>query len=167
MIIRIGLAVALLAVAACGSSPSAPPVAGSSGPAVALASPGIASRTQAWLGFAACLRRHGANVPDPTFDQQGNPVWAVSPKSQSTAAIQACASYLQAASIGKTNQAPTAAQLAQETQFARCMRQHGITNFPDPDPQTGAFPNTFDKTSPALQPAMQACRQFAQTGKGG
>ena len=27
------------------------------------------------LQYAACMRAHGANVPDPTFDQNGKPQW--------------------------------------------------------------------------------------------
>ena len=152
----------LLVAAACGSSPSAPRVAGSTGRAAAVSSPAAATsaqRTHAWLAFAACIRAHGANLPDPTFDQSGNPQWSVNPKTLPQAAVTACRSDLQAASGGSSGQAPTAPQLAQLTRFAQCMRQHGIPNFPDPDPQTGGF-NGVDKNSPALQAAAQACEQY-------
>jgi len=161
MRIQTGLVVALLAAAACGSSASAPPVAGSSGHTVAaVSSPAanaVAQRTHAWLTFAACMRAHGANLPDPSFDQDGNPQWPVNPKTQSGPAFAACQSALQGTSAGKSTRPPTAAELAALTRFARCMRQHGIADFPDPDPQTGGFANV-DKANPSLQAATKACQ---------
>jgi hypothetical protein len=165
MLIRTALAAAaaLLAAAACGSSLSAPRVAGSTGrPAAAVSSPQAvttAQRTRAWLDFAACMRAHGASLPDPSFDQNGNPQWSVNPKAQPQTAVTACQSYLQAVSAGRTGQAPTAAQLAQLTRFAQCMRQHGVPTFPDPDQQTGSF-DGVDKNRPALQAAARACQQY-------
>jgi hypothetical protein len=170
MRIPIALAAALLASAACGSSPSAPPVAGSSGHLTALSSPAstTAQREHAWLAWTACVRRHGGDIPDPAFNQEGSPQWQTNvAKNQPAAALDACKSLLQATDAGRTSHAPTAAELAQESRFAQCIRQHGVPAFPDPDPQTGRFPPTFDKTSPALQPAEQACAQDAPKGKGG
>jgi len=166
MVIRTALAAvaALLAAAACGSSPASPRVAGSTGgPAAAVGSPHAttaAQRTRAWLDFAACIRAHGGSLPDPSFDPNGNPQWSVNPKTVPRAALLACQSDLQGTSGGKNDQAPTAAELAQLTRYARCVRQHGLPNFPDPNPQTGGF-DGIDKTSPALQAAAQACRQFS------
>jgi hypothetical protein len=155
---------ALLVTAACGSSSSAPHVAGSTGrPAAAVSSPAAlttAQRTRAWLGFAACMRAHGANLPDPSFDQSGNPQWSVSPKQQPQAAFTACQSYLQALDVGGARPAPTAAQIAQLTRLAQCMRQHGVPNFPDPNPQTGRF-DGVDGNDPTIQAAGQACKQYA------
>jgi hypothetical protein len=114
-----------------------------------------------WLSFAACLRAHGANEPDPTFDQDGNPQWAIEPKNLPSDATDACGSILQAASLQR-RPAPTAAQLARLTQYAQCLRQHGVADFPDPDPQTGSYPTTSDPTKEAAFPAaQQACRQLA------
>jgi hypothetical protein len=162
------LAAALLGAAACASTPQAPRVAGSTGQAVAAASPSSsgltpAQRTRAWLGFAACLRSHGANVPDPSFDPDGNPQWPVNPKTGSSqAALVACSSSLQGVSTGRAAAAPTAAELAALTRFAQCIRQHGFPNYPDPNGQTGgpATKDVPDKTDPAYQAALQACRQL-------
>jgi hypothetical protein len=47
--------------------------------------------------------------------------------------------------------------------FARCMRKHGVTNYPDPDGQ-GHFPaserqiNTY---TPVFQTAIRTCRPLA------
>jgi hypothetical protein len=152
------VAFALLAAAACGGG------AGSSHP-VASASP--AELTHVWVSFAACLRAHGANEPDPTFDQNGSPQWPVDPKTLPPAATQACGSILQGANL-QGHGAPTAAQLAQATRYAQCLRQHGIADFPDPDPQTGSYLTTHDPTQePGWAAAGAACRQLAPQGKSG
>jgi hypothetical protein len=169
---RIGLlalVTALLGAAACASSPSAPRAAHSTEQLMAaISSPAPltpAQRTQAWLSFAACLRTHGLNVPDPTFDQNGNPQWSVNPKAQPNAptAIDACQSQLQVLSADKpTASAPTAADIAQLTQLSLCVRQHGFPNFPVPNAQTGEVSKDSmpDKTNPAFLAALQACQQF-------
>jgi hypothetical protein len=166
-----GLAAAaavLLAAAACGSSPSAPPVAGSTGHAATVSSAATtAQRTRAWLDLAACMRAHGANVPDPSFNQDGSPQWPNDPKSQPPAALAACQSRLPAADSGQPKRAPTAADLAQATRFAQCMRQHGVLDFPDPDPQTGGFvASPSVKNAPGFEAAATACQQFSQKGRG-
>ena len=39
------------------------------------------------------------------------------------------------------------------------MRQHGVPNFPDPDPQTGAFQaRGIDVNSAQFQAASKACK---------
>jgi hypothetical protein len=46
-------------------------------------------------------------------------------------------------------------------QFARCLRAHGVSNFPDPTPQTGLrIPNWINPQSPAFQSAQNACNRF-------
>lgn len=44
-----------------------------------------------------------------------------------------------------------------EIGWARCLRTHGVPNFPDPD-RRGAFDSSkFDDGSPAFQAAAKAC----------
>jgi hypothetical protein len=163
----------LCAAAACGgpSQPSAR-VAGSTArggaPAASPTTLTSAQRSHVWLAYAACLRAHGASEPDPTFDQDGNPQWAVNLTTLPDAAVKACQSGLQAVSTGKPQ---SAAQIAQTTRYSQCMRQHGIPDFPDPDPQTGRInlPGTAAanrKGDPGFQAAQQACQQLVP-GKNG
>jgi hypothetical protein len=42
--------------------------------------------------------------------------------------------------------------------FSRCMRGHGIQNFPDPGP--GGYLRRINLQSPAVQSAMNACRRY-------
>jgi len=57
--------------------------------------------------------------------------------------------------------------------FAQCMRDHGITNFPDPNANGSisgggnASGNPINPTSPAFQAAQQACQKYLQGGSTG
>jgi hypothetical protein len=55
-------------------------------------------------------------------------------------------------------------QLQQEAlNFARCMRSHGVSNFPDPTPNGGGFNVNvpgINPSSPAFKAAQSACRQL-------
>jgi hypothetical protein len=120
----IATAVLPLPAAACsGGSPSS---AGSGGLPRAAAS----SSAPSAVGYSRCMRSRGVpNFPDP--DSSGA-VPKVSPQqlgvssSQLHAARNACAYLLQ----------PTQAQAQQVLSgmwdFARCMRSHGVPNWPDP-----------------------------------
>ena len=76
-IVAVGTALALSA-AACGSSgsSSASKVAslgGNSGAGAAAGPTTTVNVQDAMLSFAKCMRDHGVNMPDPTFDANGNP----------------------------------------------------------------------------------------------
>jgi hypothetical protein len=115
-------AVGCVAVAGCGST-GAP-----SGTVTNASSPTGKSPQQA-LRFAQCMRAHGvSNFPDP--NGQGiriTPAIVSSPAFRP--AQNACKQYLPNGGAPPTT-APgdRAAALA----FARCMRQHGVPDFPDP-----------------------------------
>jgi hypothetical protein len=53
--------------------------------------------------------------------------------------------------------APTAAQLKQALTFARCMRAHGVPNFPDPDAAGVYNPATISVQAPAFRSAARRC----------
>ncbi|HET6869734.1 MAG TPA: hypothetical protein VFH80_27725 [Solirubrobacteraceae bacterium] len=44
--------------------------------------------------------------------------------------------------------------------LARCMRAHGVTNFPDPSANGLQIPSSINPKSPAFRSAQQACKQF-------
>lgn len=139
------LAVTLLGTLACG--PSSRGGAGTATNPAAL-----------WAAYASCLRDHGYNEPDPTIDDQGNPSFHLPLDNVPPEVTQACDSVKNLA-IRRGAPPPDAQKLAQLTQFAQCMRQHGVTNFSDPDPATGGFHlNNVDTQSPAFQTAVQACK---------
>jgi hypothetical protein len=125
-----------LAVAGCGSAgPSSTTTTNSGGAG------GPQGAAAAAFAFSRCMRSHGAsNFPDPqvtvTPGQTKVAIRAVGKDNgspQFKAAQQACQHLLP----GPQNETP--AQRQARTQallaFARCLRSHGITKFPDPNSQ--------------------------------
>ena len=156
---------------ACGTgSTSAAPVAhvgsgSSASPGSGSAQLSASDRQRLWLQFANCLRQHGAEEPDPSFDSNGNPQWAVNIKGLPQAAQQACASILQSLNLHPGQRADPV-RIAALTRFAQCIRQHGLAGFPDPDP-SGNFPTNGDPTlQPGWAAAFQACSSLMPRTKG-
>jgi hypothetical protein len=157
------------------------------GPSTAASATGRPTRAQAALAYARCMRSHGVpDFPDPdsngNFDLRNNQQGggstvsgsdSVSP--QETAANQVCNHLL---NVGpQLNAAQTQHTLSQLVKYARCMRAHGVPNFPDPHTTSGGIgvPSGFtfdlsgsgiDGKSPQYQAAAQACQSLATHAKG-
>jgi hypothetical protein len=163
------LATAVLGVSACGSSGSNP----SDGGSTAAQGPDSAKASHA-LAFAHCMRSHGVpNFPDPTSSGQVQLQIARSPNSTSVngvevngpafqSAMQACRAYLP--NGGHPSAAKTAQVRAQALAMSRCMRSHGVPNFPDPQFSNGGAGfgirlngSGLDPNSPAFQAAQKTC----------
>ncbi|HKA49713.1 MAG TPA: hypothetical protein VKK19_09015 [Candidatus Dormibacteraeota bacterium] len=170
--VAIFIAAVLSLSTACGagSTSAAPPVAHVGSAPSASPSPGSAQlspseKQRLWLQFANCLREHGADEPDPTFDSNGNPQWAVNIKGLPQAPQRACAPILQSLNLG-TGQRADPARIAALTRFAQCIRQHGLADFPDPD-SAGNFQTNGDPTlEPGWAAAYQACSGLQPKTKG-
>lgn len=155
-----GLAIAAALVAACGGSPASSSAAqGASGsPAASGSSAGSTYRSD--LAYAACIRRHGVpNYPDPkpngAFDVTANPN---DPLLQ--AAQRDCANLLPAGQQQQTTGHFTPQQVAQLLTYAKCMRSHGILNFPDPTSKGLGAMNGIDMNSPQFQSASRTCQKL-------
>jgi hypothetical protein len=148
-----------LVAAACGSSTHNP-----SG-TTALNDP-----AQAAYQYSACMRNHGVtNLPDPKVSSQGGSTTISSdvPRTivkspQFRTALHACRGLLPSLQ----NSGPTPAQQQAREQdllaFARCVRSHGETNFPDPTSQgqlTVAMIHAagVDLHAPDVLPTARAC----------
>lgn len=140
------LALSAAALAACGSRAASPPVAHAAQPTGSSSS--HTSEGQALLLAGRCLRHHGLpNLPDPAIatygPAKGLPVLAkadlrADPTSVVNQAILACHGPLQQAGVyGMSSTGPTPQQMRDLLAFARCVRAHGIPNFPDPNSQGG------------------------------
>ena len=112
------------------------------------------------IKYADCMRSHGVpNFPDPL--DGGFPLRTSGINLQSPAflsALHACASQRP----GGSSQPPpiSAAQQAGMIANARCIREHGVPNFPDPTfgpGGEGAGVAFGDASSPAFQKAVKAC----------
>ena len=131
-------------------------------------SPSGSVNYQEALAFARCMRGHGVpNFPDPGSNGQlnGSGIDKHSPQVQS--AVGACQSLLP----GRNPAALQAQAGAQALRFSRCMRAHGVPNFPDPSVKSNgsgvavtirmkAGSGGIDPRSPQFQAAQQACRSI-------
>jgi hypothetical protein len=104
------------------------------------------SAAQAWHNLAQCFRSHGFSIADPTVNADGASSWSSStgPSPQLRKAEQAvgratCEAAYRAFPSQVLHPPPTQAELHALVLFARCMRDHGLADWPDPNSR-GAFP---------------------------
>jgi hypothetical protein len=96
------------------------------------------------LAFARCMRQHGVDMPDPTFDdngggmmiKQGGPAGGTGARPDDAtmqAAQTACQPILDKAQqdMPRPSPAEEAKMRDQALKFAKCMRAHGV-DMPDP-----------------------------------
>jgi hypothetical protein len=163
MPIRVILVLAAATLAACGGDPK--PAASSQ-----------AAQRKAMLDFAACMRKHGVPMQDPKFTTGGGVGFAVrgnvSPQTQK-AAQQACGHLAKAAAGPPPSAADQAKFRRQALAQARCMRAHGVPNFPDPQFGDNGRATLsikkgdgLDPRDPAFQRAQRICMKGMQVAGG-
>jgi hypothetical protein len=145
---------------------AAAPVLATVGAAGATAPPSDPER-EAVFEYAQCLRDNGIeDYPDPQFDEEVGHWSYPSPLDLNThsneevaAAQEACLPILEAA-----EPPPGDADLAA---FSQCMRDHGIDNFPDPNPNGISLDGLgIDTDSPQFKAAEQACSDLMPQASG-
>jgi len=153
-----------LLAAGCGSGGS-PRVAGVASSTTAATTTTQNEAAAALLPFSRCMRSHGVpNFPDPStiapraLKAIAQHLAANNPRF--TAATRACNHLLP--NGGPQEPAQSRTQLADELSFARCMRSHGVTRFPDPTARAGLSVEMvqaqgIDVHSPAVLRVVQAC----------
>jgi hypothetical protein len=111
------------------------------------------------------MRSNGVpNFPDPQHFAGGNVKLTIHQLAPSQAALSAC-SHLLPTNGGSGSQETAQqqrTQLADELSFARCMRSHGVSRFPDPTAQGGPSVEMvraagIDVRSPQVLRVVQAC----------
>jgi hypothetical protein len=111
------------------------------------------SARQSALLYAGCMRAQGVpNFPDPLPDGRFDIPRGVKFEPEFQSASQACQSDLPNA--GTSSKHP---DVREDLDFARCMRSHGITDFPDPLPG-GGFNLPGNTNSPQFEAAARACQ---------
>jgi len=139
------------------------------------AGPAHGSARQSELAFSRCMRAHGiSDFPDPSshggIALNGGPGSDLNPSSPLyQAANSACKPLLPPQKA--LSPAQQAAARAQALAYARCMRAHGISDFPDPNAQGGIALSPqpggdLEPNNPRFQAANHACQHY-QPGKGG
>jgi hypothetical protein len=145
------LAATTAALAGCGSGGAG------TGPAAA-GTPDVET-----MAIVTCYRAHGdPSFPDPVYDP-GDGRWhfAVSPGSAPAGTRRACQHL-----FPSNNASPPVpqAQFQRLVQLAECLRQHGVPNWPDPDPDGSfALPPSLLTKSPNWAQATSACARFMPT----
>jgi hypothetical protein len=93
----------------------------------------------AQLKYAQCMRDHGVDMPDPTFEGGGSLQRGPDPediddlkRGKFREAEQACKKYLEAIEAPELSEEQQQEFRDAALANARCMREHGIENFPDP-----------------------------------
>jgi hypothetical protein len=160
-------ALALLA-AACGGAPGSHVAQlGSTTTKSSTSSSAAAAQQNGMLAFSRCMRSHGVpNFPDPNSSgalpkSQVDQLAASSP--QFPPAHRACEHLL------PNGGQPTQAQVQQAwndmRNFARCMRSHGVPNWPDPaatsqQDQRPFFhvPDSIDPNAPQITTKIRVCQ---------
>ena len=185
-------AVALLA-SACGGKSAAPGVASlatagtttttpaASGGAPSSSDSGnhteLQMKVQNGAQFASCMRKSGVpNFPDPSSSGAVTigPSSGIDPRSPKFQSAQAkCRTLLP--NGGRPSSAQIAKMQTAALAFSKCMRAHGVTDFPDPTFSTGggismriqAKSGDLSPNSPTFQAAQQACMGRLKAAKGG
>jgi hypothetical protein len=158
------LALVALIGAGCGSN-----ALSETGAATATATGGAEKATarDKAVKFAECIRAHGvSDFPDPNGKNQFEYGVSVSPAVWNRA-VSACKD-LQPPGTLSSKRSPRQQSTALE--FARCMRDNGVKDFPDPangEPlvDTTKIPslgNRSPRTDPVFAPAMDKCRVVLQ-----
>jgi hypothetical protein len=132
----IGVAAVFLLLTGCSSSN------GNHDSATPTATPSVGRTDQksAYVDFAKCMRANGTpNFPDPV--QDGNGDWGFPTTAGKPVAPAACeAAFRQLRSVNQNlAEQGTHVDIAKLREFAKCMRDHGLSDFPDPTAD-GLFP---------------------------
>ena len=119
------------------------------------------------IAFPRCMRSNGV----PRFPDVGKPTpqQAGVSETQFEAAVRACRHLLPNGGESQDTTSQTRTQLADELSFARCMRSHGLSRFPDPTAQGGLTVEMvqaqgIDVHSPAVLRVVQACLPASHGG---
>jgi hypothetical protein len=130
-------------------------------------SPSQSDDPDAPLKFSRCMREHGLPwFPDPSDGKMEVAIPKGTDPKKVDAAQEACKKFMP---DGGAARKPSAEELQQARDMAKCMRENGVPNFPDPNPDggiaidsqklgTGPGDPTFDK-------AEKACSQYAPKGQ--
>ncbi|NUT37183.1 MAG: hypothetical protein HOV79_29350 [Hamadaea sp.] len=146
----LGLLVAAAALQGCSGDSGQPQVASAGGtPTVAPTADVVGTYVEAVRSYVTCLRGEGLKVSDPdakgrfTFEGDNRTLKA-DPKFR--AAQQKCGGLLPPVPAELQDKPVlTAEQIEKAREYAKCMRDNGAPDFPDPGPD-GYYPDNADGT---------------------
>jgi hypothetical protein len=152
---------ATVSLAACGAAKDPSKTSSSGKPSQE------AANKKAMLAYASCMRKNGVDMPDPQFSggrvtQKMN---APSNPDKMRTAEKACSKYRAQLKAPDMSDAEKEEFKKGALANARCMREHGIDNFPDPtfDENGGArvrIAKSMNPESAKFQAALKACEKL-------
>jgi hypothetical protein len=158
----LGVVVLLAGLAGCSTS------GGSAGATTTTS--GQQAAAAVWRELVRCARANGMpNLPDPQIDSNGRADFPNGTPEPPASVRRACQSiYDRLPPSARGEQARPPADMQALLRYARCMREHGVADFPDPDAEGNfrAQAGATDPKTPRFQGAMQACRQLDPYQKG-
>lgn len=167
----VAAAVTLTGAAGCGAVGGGTHASATRSPTAHRSSPS----PQLYHQVAQCFRAHGVpGFPEPTENPQTGQ-WDLPPGTRKPppSAVAACRSLLDQipegrGGGGRNQRPPTAAEMVKLKQFSQCMRQHGLTDFPDPgaDGDVALPPRYAQLGKKGMRPQLEACHQYAVQGFG-
>ncbi|MDG6108076.1 hypothetical protein Daura_45560 [Dactylosporangium aurantiacum] len=146
-------------VASAGGTPTASASAATGG-----GRPDPVKDQENFLKYAACMREHGIDMPDPQFDGGGIAMTLPegADKAKVDAANEQCKQFLP--NGGQPLKADPEMQ-ERMRKFSQCMRENGVPDFPDPGEDggiriDGSKGGGLDPRSEAFKKAEAACKDF-------
>ena len=113
------------------------------------------------LTYSRCMRENGlAAFPDA--DAEGRiriPLGSIDPDSAEFRAAGDACRHLAPEGWGEATAGPGDAEVM--LKFARCMRENGVPDYPDPDPNAG-LRITLDPNDPKAQAALESCKAILE-----
>lgn len=166
----VGAVALALALAGCGSSDDGDKVATAGSPTAKVSASGSPKASSdpddalsEMLRYSQCMRENGVpSFPDPVTDGKGGMDLGLPPgvdKQSVEAAEKVCKQYLPNGGENK----PVDPEIAKKNrELAKCMRENGVPNFPDPGPDGGlAIQNDpgsgLDPSNPVFDAASKKC----------
>lgn len=118
------------------------------------------------LKFSKCMREHGMTwFPDPSDGKLSIRVPDSVKKEDFDKAQQACRQW---APNGDNAPQASAEDLERGRQMAKCMRENGVPNFPDPGPKGEIALDSklgIDPESPSFKAAQEKCDKYMPQGR--
>ncbi len=122
--------------------------------------------------FAACMRDNGIDMPDPEFSEDGGIKVRIGGGAGATSGEMPDRAKVEEASKACKQYMPNGGDMmkanpemeAKLRDFAKCMRDNGVENFPDPSAEGGIMiggPDSgIDPGDPTFQAAQEKCQEF-------
>jgi hypothetical protein len=128
-----------------------------------------ASIKEAALKYARCMRENGVpDFEDPQFDENGEIDGLGLPKGvdeeTGEAAREKCAKHLP---NGGELEQMNPEDIEKLREYAQCMRENGVSEFPDPDADGRLRVDGIDMNSAGYKAANEKCRHLTPGGGGG